>query len=156
MDIRFKSIGSIRTGAGCEIQIDPEWRGGLSGLEGFSHLIILWHADQGGWDNAWLRIPKPYREAPAELGIFATRSPQRPNAICQTVVEVQQIIEATGKICCTYIDAMEGSPVLDIKPWLACCEQPMAPRSPGWCSHWPGTIELSGHFDWEREFLFDT
>ena len=154
MQIGYQAIGSVSSSEGFSIRVSPEWRDGLIGLEGFSHLVVFWHSHQGGWDPAMLRVPRPYRKAPDELGIFATRSPCRPNAICQTVVPVSRINVAEGTISCHYIDAADGSPVLDIKPWLACCERPAQPRSPDWCAHWPASIEESGRFDWAGEFLF--
>jgi tRNA (Thr-GGU) A37 N-methylase len=154
MAITFQAIGKVGAENGFSVQLDPRWREGLSGLSGFSHLVVLWHADQGTWDDAWLTLAKPYRLAPDKLGIFATRSPLRPNPICQTIIGVSGLDLATGTIHCHYIDAAPGTPVLDIKPWLACCERPSAPAYPEWCTHWPQNLEASGGFDWENEFRF--
>ena len=152
--VQYQAIGRVRAEKGFAIEIDPEWRPGLLGLEGFSHLLVIWHADQGQWNPDWLTMAKPYRKAPERLGIFATRSPVRPNSICLSVAPVIRIDRENGIIECAYVDAAEGTPVLDIKPWLACCDRPATPRSPEWCRHWPANLEASGRFDWQSEFLF--
>lgn len=152
--IQYQAIGTVRTDQGHALEIAEEWRPGLLGLAGFSHLLVSWHANQANWTQDWLTMPKPYRLAPERLGIFATRSPVRPNPLCLSVVEVLGIDQAEGRIECAWIDAAEGTPVLDIKPWLACCEQPRSPGYPDWCRHWPKALEDSGSFDWRNEFLF--
>jgi tRNA-Thr(GGU) m(6)t(6)A37 methyltransferase TsaA len=154
-DITYRPIGAVRNDdGGFAIEIDPGLREGLLGLEGFSHLLVCWHADQGSWSPDWLTMPKPYRLAPERLGVFATRSPMRPNPVCLSIVEITGIDRAAGRIGVAWIDAAPGTPVLDLKPWLACCERPRSPRYPEWCRHWPATVEDSGGFDWGSEFRF--
>ncbi len=155
MQIVYQSIGVIRCGRGFSVELEPRFRAGLAGLEGFSHVLIFWHAHESGWEDAWLRVPKPYRHAPESLGVFATRSPMRPNALCQTVAGIAGVDLERGIIHLHYIDAGDGTPVLDIKPYLACCERPTDPHGPDWCRHWPANIEANAAFDWENEFLFN-
>ena len=54
----------------------------------------------------------------------------------------------------SYIDANDGTPVLDIKPYPPSLDRVESPAVPGWCAHWPRNIEGSGDFDWEKEFNF--
>jgi tRNA (Thr-GGU) A37 N-methylase len=154
MHIHCTTIGTVEADAGFRIRIAEAFRPGLSGLVGFSHLQILWFANQGVWQEEDIQIPKPYRLAPAQLGIFATRSPLRPNSICVSVVPVADLDEVQGTIDCYYLDALAGTPVLDIKPWLACCDLPAQVRYPEWCKHWPKNLEASGAFPWDQEFCF--
>ena len=89
-----------------------------------------------------------------EMGIFATRSPIRPNPIALTAVEILYIDYDKGVIQIAYIDANDGSPVLDIKPYTPSLDRIEAPEVPAWCAHWPKSLEASGSFAWEEEFNF--
>ena len=101
------------------IDLDPSYRPALQALEGFSHINVLWrfsHCDMKEL-RCMLEAPKPYRQSPDVMGIFATRSPVRPNPIALSAAEVIHIDEERGHIQIAYIDAEDGSPVLDIKPY---------------------------------------
>lgn len=123
-------------------------------MDGFSHLNILWWFD--GCDDpasrALQEIPKPYRSAPDSLGIFATRSPQRPNPLALTPVYVLGVDHKSGVIQTPFIDARDGSPVLDIKPYHPALNRVRDASVPSWCQHWPKCYEDSGEYDWSREF----
>ena len=88
------------------------------------------------------------------MGIFATRSPARPNPIALTAVEVIQIDYENGIIRIAYTDANDGTPVLDLKPYTPSIDRVESPDVPDWCAHWPKNVEESGDFDWENEFNF--
>jgi tRNA-Thr(GGU) m(6)t(6)A37 methyltransferase TsaA len=107
-DTRWKEIES-------EIEIDAEWRDALDGLEQFSHLWVISYLDRMPMPDA-LHI-HPTRDARLPLvGIFATRSPQRPNPIGICAVE---LLEVRGTILRVRgLDALNGTPVLDLKPYL--------------------------------------
>ena len=94
------------------------------------------------------------KKAPAVMGIFATRSHIRPNPVALTVVQVIRVDYDDGIIQVAYIDANDGSPVLDIKPYTPSLDRVEIPGVPEWCSHWPKSIEESGSFDWGNEFNF--
>ena len=114
------SIGIIRCNEeGFFLKLEPAYIPALKALEGFSHINILWWFD--GCDSKELRkvleTQQPYKGAPKRMGIFATRSPVRPNPIALTAAEVIHIDEANGEIHLGYIDADDKTPVLDIKPY---------------------------------------
>lgn len=88
------------------------------------------------------------------MGIFATRSPIRPNPIALTAVEILHNDYEKGVIQIAYIDANDGSPVLDIKPYTPSLDRIEDPKVPAWCAHWPKSLEKSGSFAWEKEFNF--
>ena len=88
------------------------------------------------------------------MGIFATRSPQRPNPIALSVAEILYIDHEAGVIYIAYADARQGSPVLDLKPYTPSLDRVEHPQVPDWCGHWPRSLEESGDFDWENEFNF--
>ena len=149
------SVGSIHSGkeGGTIIQVDENYIPALQALDGFSHLQIIWWFD--GYDEdvyrTILKTKQPYKKAPEEMGIFATRSPIRPNPIALTAVEKLHIDYEKGVV---QIDANDGSPVLDIKPYTPSLDRIEAPEVPAWCAHWPKSLEASGSFAWEKEFNF--
>jgi tRNA (adenine37-N6)-methyltransferase len=95
------------------LEILPEFERGLADIEGFSHLFVIWIFHRGeGYD---LIATPPADNRPH--GVFATRSPQRPNRIGLTVV---QLIRRDGpRLHVRGIDMLDGTPILDIKPYLS-------------------------------------
>ena len=155
-NICLAPIGKVKAQQGMfQLEIFPQWRPALKGLEGFSHLNVLWWShllDESGARDI-LTVDTPYRGAPETLGVFATRSPQRPNPICLSVVEVHQIDFTTGLLTLDYLDAEEGTPVIDIKPYYPCSEIVKTARTPAWSDTWPKCREDSGTFDWSAVFI---
>ncbi len=115
----FTATGQIPKGPGAEhtaegvIEVLPEFVDGLLDIEGFSHLYVLWVFDRA--DGFSLRATPPTDDRPH--GVFATRSPRRPNPIGLTVVELQG--REGNRLRVRGIDMLDGTPVLDIKPYLS-------------------------------------
>ena len=111
-----KNMAAARaTGMQATIEIDPAYRPGLEGLAGTSHLAML------SWLNFAPRnliVQKP-RHATEPKGVFALRSPARPNPIGLHVVRPLAIDMAAGLITIDGIDVLDGTPVIDIKPYFA-------------------------------------
>ncbi|MCR5255347.1 MAG: TrmO family methyltransferase [Acetatifactor sp.] len=154
-DIKIISIGKIENKEGnVRIVLDPGYSEGLKGLEGYSHVQILWWAD--GCDNKddrdTLVIEKPYTKGPDEIGVFATRSPARPNPIAVSNADIAYVDMEEGAIGLYYIDALDGTEVLDLKPYVPSIDRIEQPEVPEWCSHWPRSYEENDDFDWEAEF----
>jgi tRNA-Thr(GGU) m(6)t(6)A37 methyltransferase TsaA len=139
------------------IALDPRFAPALQGLDGFSHLMVIWWFSNcdNVQDRATLSENSPYRNAPDTLGVFATRSPMRPNPVAVSCAEVIGIDHDTATITLTWLDADPGTPVLDIKPYTASADRVEDPHTPQGCAHWPGSFEQSGDFDWASEFTFD-
>jgi tRNA-Thr(GGU) m(6)t(6)A37 methyltransferase TsaA len=95
------------------VVVQPEYEAGLEDVEGFSHMILLYHFDRAAPGYALEVTPFLDEEV---HGLFATRYPRRPNAIGLSVV---QLVEREG---CTLhvagIDVLDGTPLLDIKPYV--------------------------------------
>ena len=110
----------------CRAVVAPEFRDGLLGLEGFSHLILLYWMHRAG--PAALRFTPPFDGAPR--GIFATRAPFRPNPVALSVVAFDGM-EAPGVLRVRHVDCVDGTPLLDIKPYL-----PTTDAEPGASMGW--------------------
>jgi tRNA-Thr(GGU) m(6)t(6)A37 methyltransferase TsaA len=96
----------------CWIEVFEQYAEGLKDIEGFSHLILLYWLHQG--KDYRLLVKTPW--SPKPHGLFSTRSPDRPNTLGFSVVE---LIERKGhKLRVKGMDALEGTPLLDIKPYL--------------------------------------
>lgn len=128
-ELRLRPIGFVRTpyadagavpkGRGTKhvapgtIEILPEFAPGLRDIEGFSHLYVLWVLHLAGECELVGRNPTDGREH----GVFATRSPRRPNPLALSVVEL--LSRAGARLHVRGVDMVDGSPVLDLKPYLS-------------------------------------
>jgi len=116
---RFTDTAAIPKGLGAQhdaegtIELRPELEAGLTDIEGFSHLYVIWVFDRA--DGSELTAYPPSDDRPH--GVFSTRSPQRPNPIGLTVVEL--LARSGTSLHVRGIDMLDGTPVLDIKPYLS-------------------------------------
>lgn len=157
MEFTVKSIGVARVEEDrFWIELNPEYKKAMTGLEGFDSLNIFWWFDRcdNSQSRSILTEEQPYSKGPALLGAFATRSPQRPNPIALTCAQVTYLDLENGIIGLAYFDALDQSPILDIKPYTPSLDRVEQPGVPDWCAHWPQNVETSGDFDWSAEFNF--
>lgn len=157
-NIKLYPIGRIEVEEGnFQLVLSSKYKDSLKGLEGFSHIQGIWWFDgcDNEIDNNQLITQKPYTEGPERLGTFATRSPARPNPIAITTWEIASIDYAKGIVKVYYIDALNGTPLLDIKPYTPSLDKVGNPTVPDWCKHWPKDLERNRDFDWEKEFNFE-
>ena len=148
MHINYKAIGIIYSPfddiAGMPIQpsgaagvrgvveVDPEYVPGLKDLEGFSHLILLYHFHRAG---EYQPLVTPFLDTQSR-GLFATRAPRRPNPIGLSVVKLLSVEENLLHI--ENVDILNGTPLLDIKPYVSEFDKPEGVRV-GWLK------DASGH-----------
>jgi tRNA-Thr(GGU) m(6)t(6)A37 methyltransferase TsaA len=127
-EIRYRPIGVIRTpfaspegvpiqpaaakGVVGRAELDPGLTEGLKDLDGFSHVILIYHFDRAR--PAALRV-KPFLDS-MERGVFATRSPARPNAIGISVVRLLGVEK--NVLYVENVDIVDGTPLLDVKPYV--------------------------------------
>jgi tRNA-Thr(GGU) m(6)t(6)A37 methyltransferase TsaA len=127
----YKETSQIPKGPGTRhdaegvITVLPDFEAGLTDIEGFSHLYILWEFDRTQ-QHYELLGPTPLDDK--QHGVFATRSPYRPNPIGLTVVELLRRNRADLHV--RGIDMLDGSPILDIKPYLS--NIPVSSLRRGW------------------------
>ena len=155
--ITLNPIGQIAPGdSGPTIVLAPPFRAGLKGLSSYSHVQILWWMDKcdNPRDRGTLVETKPYRKGPEKIGVFALRSPERPNPVAVSNAAIAYVDEAAGAVGLYWIDAFPGSAVLDLKPYTPSVDRIERPSVPDWCAHWPKSVEESADFDWAAEFNF--
>lgn len=105
----------------------PEHAKKLQGLEGFSHIVVVfWIHKSKNW-----RMPEGHK-LPKGVKVFATRMPKRPNPIGVSVVQVSGFCPRTGTIDVMGLDCLDKTPVLDIKPYLAFCDSFPDATVPDW------------------------
>ena len=107
-----KGLGARHDADGV-LGILPEFGAGLTDIEGFSHLYVLWEFDRSSGFELLGSPPSDNRPH----GVFATRSPRRPNPIALTVVELLRRDRLDLHI--RGVDMLDGTPILDIKPYLS-------------------------------------
>ena len=116
----FKVTSEIPKGLGAKhdeegiLELLPEFAEGLVDIEGFSHLYILWVFDRS---QDFDLIAHPPSDDGRPHGVFATRSPRRPNPIALTTVEL--LGREGPKLRVRGLDMLDGTPILDIKPYLS-------------------------------------
>lgn len=139
--VSYSPIGIIRTpwteiagmplqavvaeGVAGAIDVDPEYAAGLRDIGGFSHLILLYHLHR---IVGFALEVQPYLDT-AQHGIFATRSPKRPNPIGLSVVRLVRVDGRTLHI--EDVDMLDGTPLLDVKPYVPRFDQRPGERI-GW------------------------
>jgi tRNA-Thr(GGU) m(6)t(6)A37 methyltransferase TsaA len=126
----YKETGEVPRGLGAKHDVDgtlkilPQFEAGLRDIEGFSHLIVLWEFDRSQGFQLLGMPPSDNRQH----GVFATRSPYRPNPIGMTTVELLRREDANLYV--RGVDMLDGTPILDIKPYLSSIPQERLRR--GW------------------------
>lgn len=121
------------------INIFPEFCAGLKGIEAFSHLIILYwiHLRDNEEERRTLLVFPRRHAVNIETGVFACRSPSRPNPIGLCIVELVKVKDC--KLVVNGLDAIEGSPIIDIKPYIPRADAFPNARVPEWTWKGPKT-----------------
>lgn len=138
-DAHLRFIGRIRTpfrsradcprnGRGSDaiatVEVDPRYIAGLQGLEAYSHVILLYWMHEARRDLI-VQVP---RHVTAPRGVFALRSPVRPNPIALSVAELLAVEDGVLRV--RNIDCLDGTPLLDIKPYFASTDSVPDARRP--------------------------
>ena len=143
-EIHLQPIGYVRspvketprpeydwTGVVSEIVIQPEFAAGLAGLGEYSHVIVIYWAHKA-IDKSKMALQVRYRGDPTlpMVGVFASRSPYRPNPLCLKVARLLEVSDHILRL--EGLDAYDGTPVLDIKPFNPDNDAPPHASVPPW------------------------
>jgi len=118
----------------------PKYSRGLGGLKGYSHIIVLFRIHRA---KEW-KMPK-YHNKPPHVKVFATRMPVRPNRICISTVRLLDFSPQTGEILVEGLDALDGTPVLDIKPYIPNFDSYPDASLPDWVKEHLNSHHHDGH-----------
>jgi tRNA-Thr(GGU) m(6)t(6)A37 methyltransferase TsaA len=138
--IKLRAIGTVRSEIKergrdntreivAEIVIDPALTEALDDLEDFSHIIVIFYLHKSRRPSP-MKVRPRHGTVPTPVGVFASRSPDRPNPMGKTTVELLgregNILKVRG------LDAIDGTPVLDIKPYIPDIDAVDGARVPPW------------------------
>lgn len=154
---QLQPIGYVRAKQdGFWLEILEPYRPALKEMRQFSHVLILWWADQhdNPTDRALLTTELPYAPG-VTAGVFACRAPYRPNPIALTTMFVLHVDEENGRVLLPWIDAEDGTPVLDLKPYIPISDRIRDVQVAEWMAGWPQWMEEAGEFFAEQEINLD-
>ena len=164
MKYKIKAIGRVRVEgtdpktAEYYLDIDKPYRSALKELDKWSHLMVLFWAhemDSEEYRNAkdWA-VDVPYAEGAPKTGIFATRAEYRPNPILLTTSEIESVDVNNGVIKIAGIDALNGTPIIDLKAYFPMCDRVRDAHIAPWLEGWPECLE-DGITWWEEQGFFE-
>lgn len=140
---QINTIGHVEAGeSGFCLHIDAPYRAALKQLGTFSHVKVFWWADQldNETDRRTLVVAPPYAKG-EQVGVFACCSPARPNPIATTTCFVMGVDEEAGTVTIPWIDAFDGTPILDLKPYIAIADRFRDIYGPDWLAPLPQWAE---------------
>ncbi len=124
------------------VELDPQYTAGLTSLETFSHIFIITYLDRS--QGYHLMVTPPWKDRPQPRGLFATRSPNRPSALGLTRARLHRI--EGNRIYTSQLDLFDGTPVVDIKPFIRSLDGDDEPEEAGN----DGWLEGSDHLELHR------
>jgi tRNA-Thr(GGU) m(6)t(6)A37 methyltransferase TsaA len=139
--IKLWSIGVVEKSGEQEARVNvfPEFSAGLKDIEEFSHLFILYwiHLRDNAEERRTLLVFPRRHAVNVEKGVFACRSPSRPNPIGLCVVKLVRVEK--NILTMEGLDALEGSPIIDIKPYIPRADSIPNANVPNWTWNGPST-----------------
>ncbi|MBU0926472.1 MAG: SAM-dependent methyltransferase [Spirochaetes bacterium] len=155
-EMTLRAIGRVRADDGrgyYALEIDGAYREGLLALSEFGRINALWWADRMDSPEyrGTLSCELPYAPG-VRAGVFACRSEYRPNPVALTSCGIVSIDAEKGLVVLDYIDAFDGTPLLDVKPYIPVCDRAREVRVAPWFGEWPECIEDSAAFFANFEF----
>jgi tRNA-Thr(GGU) m(6)t(6)A37 methyltransferase TsaA len=129
------------------IEILPPYRPGLKELEQFSHVKIYWWGDQCDTHamRSMLETDLPYAKG-IQAGVFACRAEFRPNPILETISFILDIDQQQGVITLPWIDAFDGTPILDLKPYIPISDRVRDVQVAEWFQGMPEWMEDAAEY----------
>ena len=140
------------------IEILEPYQSALKELDKFSHVMVFWWANGNDKEDLrnlqkWATTP-PYGEDTPETGIFATRSPIRPNPIALSTCQILDVDYEKGIIRVSGYDAFDETPIVDLKAYFPISDRVRECHIAPWLKDWPEWLEDG--FEWwqKQEFVF--
>ncbi len=120
------------------LEILEPYRPALKHLEHFSHVIVLWWAHKRDNEKyrSMLQTKPPYAKEKL-TGVFACRAEYRPNPIMMTTSQIVAVNDEKGVVQVAYMDAHNGTPIVDLKGYFSICDRVKEPHIPEWLADWP-------------------
>ncbi|MBN1488263.1 MAG: tRNA (N6-threonylcarbamoyladenosine(37)-N6)-methyltransferase TrmO [Anaerolineae bacterium] len=140
------SIGQVQRGTdGVYLKVFDTYRPALKQLGQFSHVMVFWWADQFDTEEfrGVLQSNPPYAEDKL-TGVFASRSPLRPNPIAMTTCKLLDVDEEAGIVRIGDIDAFDGTQIVDLKAYFPVCDRVEQAYIPDWLVGWPEWMPENG------------
>jgi tRNA-Thr(GGU) m(6)t(6)A37 methyltransferase TsaA len=143
---QLHTIGYIRRDANkVRLEILGPFRPALERLDHFSHVIVLWwaHKHDNPQSRSILQTEPPYARGKV-TGVFATRAEYRPNPIGVTTCNLLGVDQDMGIVDVADIDALDGTPIVDLKAYFPVCDRVREASIPEWLSDWPEWMPEEG------------
>lgn len=151
-------IGTVRASDAEQsytLQIEEPYRAGLKQLDQFGHVLIFWWADKMDTEQYRQVMTTKLPYAPGvEAGVFACRSEYRPNPIAVTTMMVLHVDVEAGVVVLPWIDAFDGTPVLDLKPYIPISDRIRDFKVAEWLADWPEWMEDADEYFAQHEVDF--
>ncbi len=127
------------------LEIAAPFRPGLKQLDHFSHVIVFWWADQHDTQEyrTLLQTEPPYAQGHV-TGVFACRSPYRPNPLAMTTCKILAVADTHGIVRVSNIDAYDGTQIVDLKGYFPVCDRVQNAHIPDWLADWPEWMPEEG------------
>ena len=139
-------IGRVRRAEGrTYLEIFQPYVPALKELEHFSHAQVFWWFSE--FDDDMYREITQSEHAPYEaptLGVFACRSPVRPNPIALTTAQILGVDHQKGQVEIISIDAFDNTPIIDLKPYIPVSDRVEKVQVPPWAADWPQWLPEQG------------
>ena len=135
MQFELSPIGFVEKKEGEPVQliIRPEYWDATIRIAEFSHLHVIWWADELDTPENRKHVKGvPPAEGAKMSGVFASRSPIRPNLLCLSIVKLERVDNETKTLVVDQITANDGTPILDIKPYMPSSDKVDDARVPKW------------------------
>jgi tRNA-Thr(GGU) m(6)t(6)A37 methyltransferase TsaA len=118
------------------VELDPGFAEGLKDLSGFSHIILLYHFHRS---EGFSLTVTPFMDT-EKRGLFSTRAPRRPNPIGLSMVRLVSVHGTVLRI--KGVDVLDGTPLLDIKPYAPAFDQPSGDIRSGWLENKGAEVKI--------------